>query len=397
MFEKIILKSSDSGQPISIGELAEALFFYQNVHIILDYSSLTQIVSSIGMQKLLELLSRQNVTAVYCEDILATQTQKPGMIEVHSFASIMVSGDQTVGQLKKRNDRLEYILTRLGHTKKQSKILIEKFRSKVPIRKLTDNYFIEGGILNAAYQDLSDKNYVLEATKLTLLKELGNNFPLTDYKFSLDVYHPNIYVNTNIDFAKVNSKLKQSNSALDSITPAFLIQNFLIAKADTILAANYGGEFYTSEISSKIIQLRHHELLKKIGIDKRELNTFKEITIPDCPSMRDVINNKERSFDDFLEFLDKSDKFRKWVHGVNPDEKIASAYLKELTSLTWINNNYTKALRYILSTAVGALEPISGAVYSAADTFLVEKLCGGWQPSHFVSKRLKPFLSTVEN
>lgn len=394
MFEKIILKSSDSGQPITTGELAEALFFYQNVHIVLDYSSLSQIVSSIGMQKLLELLSRQNVSAVYLEDTLATQTQKPGMIEVHTFSSFMISGDQSVGQLSNRKDRLEYILTRLGHSKKQSQILIEKFRTKVPIRKLTDNHCIEGGILNAAYQDLNDKFFISEATKLTLLKTLGENFALDDYKFSLDVFHPNIYVNTNIDFEKINTKLKQTNSAVDNITPAFLILNLLVAKADTILAAHYGGELYTSEISSKIIQLRHHELLKKISINKRELNTFKEITIPDCPSIRDAINNKERSFDDFLDFLGQSDKFRSWVHGVNPDEKIATAYLKELSAQSWINKGSTKTLRYILSTAIGALEPISGAAFSAADTFILEKFFGGWHPSHFINQKLKPFLSS---
>lgn len=394
MFEKIILRSSDSGQPITLGELAEALYFYQNVHIILDYSSLTQLVTGIGMQKLLQLLSRKNVSAVYCEDTLATQTQKHGMIEVHSLVSIMVSGDQAVGQLNNRKDRLEYILIRLGHSKRQARVFIEQFRKKVPIRKLTDNHFVEDGILNAAYKDLGDKDFILEATKRTLIKAVGDKFPLTDFKFVLDIYHPNIYVNTNIDFDEINRKLKQSNSQLDNITPAHLIQNILIAKADTILAANYGGEFYTSELSSGIIQLRHNELLKRVSIDKRELSLFKEITIPNCPSIREIINSGERSFDEFLALLEQSNKFREWVHGVNPDEKIASAYLNEITSQTWVNKGPTKVLRYILSTAVGAIEPISGAAFSAADSFILEKFAGGWHPSHFVSKKLKPFLSS---
>lgn len=396
MFEKIVIRSSDSGQPISLGELAEALFFYQNVHIILDYSSLTQLITTISMQKLLQLLSRKNVSAVYCEDILATQTQKHGMIEVHSLASIMISGDQTVGQLTNRRDRLEYILTKQGHNKKQAKALIEQFRKRVPIRKLTDNHYVEGGILNAAYQDLSDKDFIHEATKRTLIKEIGTKLPLGDYKFTLDVYNPNIYVNTNIDFSEVNRILKQNSSQIDVITPAYLIQNILVAKADTILAANYGGEFYTSALSSEIIQLRHNELLKRVNIDKKELNMFKEITIPNCPSIREVINSGERSFDEFLELLEKSNKFREWVHGVNPDEKIANAYLNEITSQAWVNKGPTKVLRYVLSTAIGAIEPISGAAFSAADTFILEKFAGGWYPSHFVNKQLKPFVSSPE-
>lgn len=394
MFEKIILKSSDSGQPITLGELAEALLFYQNVHIILDYSSLSKIVSSMGMEKLLSLLSRQNVSAVYYEDSLGTQTQKFGAIEAHSFMSFMLSGDQAIGQLKKRKDRLEFILMRLGYDKRQARTLMEQFRRKVPIRKLNDNYFIEGGILNAAWQDLSDATYIQEATKLALIKQVGSNYPLTNYRFEVDSHFPNFYIKTNIDFIDLNNKLKQINHSYEDITPAQLINNILVAKADTILAANYGGEFFTSALSSEIIQLRYIELLKRINIDKKELNIFKEISIPNSPSIKEIINSGERSFDEFLSLLDKSSKFREWVHGINPDEKIATAYLNEVNTQSWANKGPTKTLRYILSTAIGAIEPISGAAYSAADTFILEKFFGGWRPSHFINEKLKPFLST---
>ena len=37
MFEKIVLHRSDQGNSITAGELAEALLYYQNVHLILDY------------------------------------------------------------------------------------------------------------------------------------------------------------------------------------------------------------------------------------------------------------------------------------------------------------------------------------------------------------------------
>lgn len=393
MFEKIILKSSDSGQPISLGELAEALLFYQNVHIVLDYSSLTQIISKIGMQNLLSLLSRKNVSAVYCEDTLATQTQKFGAIEAHSFISFMLSGDQAAGPLNKRKERLEFILIRQGYDKRQARKLVDQFRKQVPIRKLTDNHFIEGGILNAAWQDLADPIYIHEATKRALIKQVGAHFPLTNYKFEIDTHYPNFYINTNVNWVEINKKINQINPSVDEITPAYLIQNILVAKADIILAANYGGEFYTSELSSEIIQLRHNELLKRINIDKKELNNFKEISIPESPSIKEIINSGGRSFDDFLSLLDKSSKFREWVHGINPDEKIAAAYLNEVTAQSWANKGPTKTLRYILSTVVGALEPISGAAFSAADTFILEKLFGGWRPSHFINEKLKPFLS----
>ena len=61
MFEKIILRRSDKGPALSAGELAEALLFYQNVHIVLDYSSLRGLINQIGMPSIVSLLSRPNV------------------------------------------------------------------------------------------------------------------------------------------------------------------------------------------------------------------------------------------------------------------------------------------------------------------------------------------------
>ena len=50
MFEKIVLKRSIDGPPISLGELAEALLFYQNVHLVLDHSTLSHLIESIRME-----------------------------------------------------------------------------------------------------------------------------------------------------------------------------------------------------------------------------------------------------------------------------------------------------------------------------------------------------------
>jgi len=93
MFEKIVLRRSEAGPVLSIGELAEALLFYQNVHIILDHSSFIEFVSSIGMPRLLSLLSKPNVSDVYCEETLGTRTETRGRVQFHSFVAIMFAGD----------------------------------------------------------------------------------------------------------------------------------------------------------------------------------------------------------------------------------------------------------------------------------------------------------------
>ena len=145
---------------------------------------------------------------------------------------------------------------------------------------------------------------------------------------------------------------------------------------------------------TQVIRLKHQELLRRIGIDKTELREFQEIVIDQAPSLREVLNRGERTFSEFLKVLDKSQKFREWTRGVNPDEKLVKAYFRDVASEGWISNLPSKVVRYVLGSVATAVAPVAGAVGSFADTLVTERILGGWRPSHFIEKKLKPFLES---
>tara|TARA_R110002074_G_scaffold402332_1_gene607509 strand:- start:15830 stop:17023 length:1194 start_codon:yes stop_codon:yes gene_type:complete len=393
MFEKIVLRRSDNGPSLTAGELAEALLFYQSVHLVLDYGCLNGLIKQIGMPTLVSLLTRPNVSAVYCENMLGTHTETKNNVATHSFVAFSFAGDKEVGALNSRKKILEYQLTKIhAYDKKQAKRLVERFRRKVPFRDLTKDHFIEGGILKAAKLDLHDHSFIHDAVRLTLFELIGQENTPQNFTFKAHSSKSGFQIETDIDFLRINEEIKKRQSFDGDITPAHLIGNVLNARADTILASYYGGEFYTSNLTSDIIQIKYFELLRRIGIEKKELQEFTKIVVSTAPSLREVINSKERSFDEFLTMLDKSQRFREWAKGVNPDEKLVKEYWNEVSSEGWINKLPSKALRYLIGATVGAVEPVYGLVVSAADSFLLEKIIGGWRPSHFVERTLKPFI-----
>lgn len=379
MFEKIVVRTSTDGTSLTLGELAEALLFYQNVHIILDHGSLNGFLLKLGVSKFLELFSRPNVSGVYVEELLGTQTQIFGVTPRYMFGAFTL-GD-TEGVPESHLKRLELVLRRQGHSNRSAKKYAEKFLEKIPVRHLTSNYYVKGGILQAANADLDDTLLINEAIRIALLKDAPD--ALLD-PFKIEVVRQGIYFFVFTD-SKFDSILKR-RAPETANTMARLIGNVLNARADTILAAHYGGEFYTSEVTSSIVRLRHRELLKRIGIDQKEIEQFNEIVLSDCPSLREVINSGERTFDEFLELLDKADRFKRWVGGVNADRKLVDNYVRDASAQGWINSLPGKAIRYVIGTAVGIVEPITGAAASAADTFLAEKILGGWRPNHFVDR-----------
>lgn len=392
MFAKIVLRRSDTGPPITVGELAEALLFYQNIHIVLDYGSLNTFVEKLGMERFLSLLSRPNVSAVYCEETLATNTTGSGNVKYHSFIGFHISGTASGHPINDQRGLFEYILLQHGYSRSKARKLVDIFQKKVPVKKLNSDFFFPGGVVRAATDDLLDNKFVYEAIRRALIHQPGMENLLGPFAFEIFSGPKNFHIYTDLDFDAINEVRRVRHGISDPLTSAHLINEILMARADTALAAHYGGEFYTSDVTSEIVRLRYSELLRRMGIESIELNQLKEIVISDSRSIREVLDSGERSFDEFLTLLDKSQRFRDWIQGVGPDEKLVNAYLRDVTAEGWIRGLPAKTLRYVLSSLAGFVEPITGAATSAADTYLVEKILGGWRPSHFIKGRLKPFI-----
>lgn len=154
MFEHIVLRRATGGQPISAGYIAEALLYYQKLHLFVDRGTLFHLIKQIGTSGILTLLSRPDVSAVYCEEMLGTRTDSAGVSQYHNFVAFTLSGHKDVGELKSPAERLQYELERNGLPKKDAKQFSKAFLQRVPLRRFSGNHFLEGGILAAAKLDL---------------------------------------------------------------------------------------------------------------------------------------------------------------------------------------------------------------------------------------------------
>lgn len=130
------------------------------------------------------------------------------------------------------------------------------------------------------------------------------------------------------------------------------------------------------------------------GVSTEELRELREIVLSGSPTIREVIDSGERSFDEFLKLLDKSHRYREWMQGLNPDEKIVKAYWRDVTAEKWFQQFPTKIIRYLICFGVDAIDKPTGLSLSVIDSFFLEKIIGGWRPSHFIENKLKPFLNT---
>lgn len=395
MFDKIVLRRSASGMPITAGQLAEALLYYQNVHVVIDHGTFRSLAKAIGISTTLGLLRRPGVSAVHCEESVGTHTESVGAFQIHSYLAFSFAGNEKAGgTLPTRQQRLAYLLEEEGTEKKAARRFAERFCELVPVRRLTGDHYIKGGVTFAAKADLEDAGYVTSAIKAALAAIPGGTTEAANLKFDVIDSDLGLHVFTNIDLDAINRRRATLRPVEDPVTVALFLSYLLDARTDLSLASFYGGDFATSAVTSAVLQVRYSELLKRSGLHARATEAFTEVVLPDTPSLREVIDSGQRSFQEFLILLDKADRFKHWLKGVNPDEGLVRTYLSDVSSDGWIQRLPAKSIRYVITSALDKLDPVAGVLAGLADNFLVEKLLGGWRPNHFVDSRLRPFIES---
>jgi len=392
MFDHIVLRRTIGGLPITAGYIAEALLYYQRLHIIIDRGTLFHLIKQLGTSRILTLLNRPEVSAVYCEEMLATHTDWVGVSQCHNYVTFRLSGHAETSTLQSSIERLEFELEGHGVPKKEAKRFTHAFLQRVPIRKFSGNYFLPGGIETAAKRDLLDIGYAKQAIRHAVAATYGGYMVGEDLKLEVIESDMGFYVFTDINLEAINKKRAQAIPPIESLTIAHLLSHILDARADLALASFYSGDFVTSSVISSIIQARHAEFLRLSNLNDSSRRQFIEIVLPDSPSLAEIIDAGERSIDEFFVLLDRAGRFKDWLKKVNPDEDLVRSYMRDITSEGWVQRLPAKSLRYILTLAVDTTNPLAGLVSGFVDNFVVEKLLSGWRPNHFISGRLAPFI-----
>lgn len=392
MFEKIVLRRSEGGAAISAGQIAEALLFYQNVHLVIDMGSFGQLVRQLGPGTLLSVLQRGDCTAVYCEESLGTHSENVGSMQTHSFVAFTLTGHEGIGTFKSREDRVAYMFRNEGVPSSDAKRFAKAFLRYAPPRKFSSDFYLNGGIPSAARRDLNDKDFVGAAVNASLARIPGATGLGDALRFDIIDSDLGLYVFSNIDFELINRRRAGLVPSQEPVTAAHLLSNILDARADLSLASFYGGDFVSTEVTSSIIQIRYAEILRRGQLNEEQLTSFRQVTLPDYPSLRETIDSGQRTFKDFLLLLDKAARFKEWLKTAAVDEGLLRSYLAGVSKEGWVQSVPAKTVRYLFTTALESQYPLIGTAAAIADSFIVEKLLGGWRPNHFVENRLGPFL-----
>ena len=121
----------------------------------------------------------------------------------------------------------------------------------------------------------------------------------------------------------------------------------------------------------------------------------------DAKSLREAVNRNQIDLDGLITVLKNSQKFKKWILGVDPDQDLIKNYYAEVTKKTIVDKLPGKSVRWGIFTsagliadalATGGLGTAIGLSLGALDTFYLDKLISGWKPNQYIEDDVKKLL-----
>src|SRR5262249_55026268 len=118
--------------------------------------------------------------------------------------------------------------------------------------------------------------------------------------------------------------------------------------------------------------------------------------IANVPNIGELVLSDSSRIADIIKLRQSNDgeAFRKWFHERSDDDavKIAKEYVKILTDVPAIQSTPVKTMRWIVSTALGAIPLVGsvlGPVIGALDSFVVDRLFQKPSPRFFIERMTK--------
>jgi hypothetical protein len=395
---------------VDIGLLAETLLFYERVHLVLDSATLAYLLRTIGPDLLLDVLDRDGVSASFLSENLGTITNTNNGIQTHDFGQYTFGPGLTKGRRPTRGRQVRRV-----NNEEWLAITVDRaIGASIPTRKFTKQLLKKlssGGwrFPTVGSQDLpsvmrAEMNDVksIDAAVKRVVSILVPSFSIPKkWFFRLVDVGGNYAIDTNFDFARLNEEYhKTIPPSHSSLSQAYLLQQLFDARASLTIGFKYLGELVVDPVGTGIIKLKALELMQKRDAHVDELDLFQERCL-DGRKIRECLNSGERDFAEFLKLLNGADRFKRWLAGRSPDDKLLSEYLKSATADSWIDKLPTKTCRWAITTGLGAaietLYPTGVAALasqgiSLLDATLLDRVLKGWRPNHFVQGNLTDFV-----
>ncbi len=398
MFDSICIRQQGLGEltisePLDLGFLAEAMLFYQNVHVIANRQMITHLISKCGSDVLIDFLDSGFLRISFLENFEGIYTENSNTAYEH-YTPVLGAMPHRAW----KEDAKNLFVEEIGGSVKGGQRLAKRFSKHIKPISYDDSVRVE------TLEDFSSGGYIRDGVSC-LLHYLAPEYSVSNnLVFQVTRNDGKFSVETDIDFSKANESYHRLfSSSHSSLSVAYLLSILMAARGDWYFASRFSSEVATNSVNSVIFNLKFDDLLKRRSESGHQISAFQDFILDDARALREAINSGERNFAELQKVLSSAAKFRNWLKNQDPDQELVKAYFREVTKTSWVDKLPTKSVRWSIFTGLGlAVDALGGSglgtasavAVSASDAFLLDRLLKGWKPNQFVDDSLKKFSAT---
>jgi len=391
MFKQICIQPTENKFPTDIGFIVENLLYYEKVNLIASTDTIPILLNNCDIGVLEELVNRGNLDLYIKENMLGLMSNTLYNGNIVNDVALIHSDNVTIEEYIYRS--IYNSSGRRGYSRRNSIKFLDIVK---PIK-------YEDGICDLIRKDFDDENYVKQ-TIVDTLKLYNSKLTISaeEIKYEKVKTENGFLFLTNLDLEQINNHIPNNTNG-KLIDTTGLILNIQETRGDMHLAASLNSEIATSPINTQLMRLKFKDIFQKSNKCADEIYQFNDFILDDGYAIREAINSGEKNLYDFLKILEKADKYKDWLSNVEDDKNLIKEYHNEVTKETWIDKLPGKGFRWSIFTGLGLLVDTVGGGggvgttiglgLSAGDTFLLDKVLKGWNPSVFVNNELKGLLN----
>lgn len=392
MFESICIRRQQplyAPEPLDLSLLAEAMLFYQNVHLIADVDMLQQLAVECGRALVSEFIEEGFLKISYLatRTVIHERSWTPPLRFGKLYQPEILPGTEDSWSLEKVASDIFGGSARVVNDERRFAELIQT----LDVDKELDSAFAD---------DLGNALYIERAIS-QLLKMIAPSYPLPqDYYFrvSKEDHWGGYQIETNIDFQQANKSFNKTwhkANICQLLSPSSLLLSILEVRRDLFFAARAKAELATYSGNAAIISTKLHDLFSLHKKSQGEMEEFQKLILVNSHEVGESIKLGYRSWHDLLTLLKNKNtrEFKSWLKQRDASETLIHEYLKALEKDNpWLASPPAKILRFLATTTVGLVaSPLVSIGVSGADSFLLDRLFDGWKPDQFVKGPLKDF------
>ena len=374
----------------NLGRILEAMLYYDRVHLMMSAQMFTGLWDTLGPDNLGVLLAHHTITTTLTPQMLAIHSEPSTSIHTHRPVAIKMSGREgriihdkdDVGTLVQM---LEGLPNRPGGTWAQVNKLLKLTKASRYAKML--------GGEGESHQRLVSLASDQDTLKLFVRGwAIANGQPVNEQALQ----HAEIsLIEMDERFAILSTvSLEQMVVGWNPLETWGTILNSIQDYAvDLYLSNAHSADIITAPEISEVASARVDLSLQRAAQNSEQISAFEEMVFDDAHGFADAINDGLISFSEALKVIDQSRRFRTWAKGLPPDANLISEYHRAVTKDTVLQKLPFSIARFAFFNGVGvtadAAAPGAGLISSAIDTFIVERIFGGWRPNFFVRNMQK--------